>query len=69
MIVAIPTDSPFSCGDQLTLQYNGNSVSVSVVDNCAACQPHQVDCTKGVFQALGASLEQGELHNVQISAN
>lgn len=64
-IVAVATSSPATCGDWVHLHYNGNMVAAQVVDECAACAPHQVDATKGVFQAL-APLEQGQLEGVHL---
>lgn len=65
LVIAVPTDSPFSCWQSVHIHYNGNFVPVTVVDQCEACAPHQVDATKAVFSAL-APLEVGQLEGAHL---
>ena len=63
------TSSLGSCGDQIKLMYNGNSVTVTIRDWCASCSDTHVDVTKGVFKQL-ATLDVGVLRGVtMVQAN
>ncbi|EKM52556.1 uncharacterized protein PHACADRAFT_261057 [Phanerochaete carnosa HHB-10118-sp] len=60
-----PNDNPI-CGRQITANYNGQSVTVEVVDRCTGCSTFDLDFSPSAFEAL-APLSVGRLHNVEWS--
>ena len=55
LVCAVSTDlynSGAGCGDQYTLTYNGNSVTVRVVDLCPGCPSPGFDLSSGAFSQL-----------------
>ena len=45
-------DNGGGCGNQYTLSYNGNSVTVRVVDLCTSCPSPGFDLSSGAFSQL-----------------
>jgi len=63
---ANPNDNPI-CGRQITAQYGGNQVSVSIVDRCAGCAgAYDLDFSPSAFSQL-ADQSVGRLTGVQWS--
>lgn len=55
LVAAVRKDSPFKCGDQVTLSHKGNKVTVKVVDHCDTCTYGEwFDLSKSAFKKLGA---------------
>ncbi|KAH9930556.1 RlpA-like double-psi beta-barrel-protein domain-containing protein-containing protein [Amylocystis lapponica] len=62
-----PNDNPI-CQHSLTANYNGNSVTVAIVDQCEACAYYDIDLSPAAFQGL-ADLSVGRLDGVTWSVN
>jgi len=56
---ANPNDNSI-CGKQVEVTFNGNSVSVTVVDECPSCGPNDIDLSPSAFSVL-ASQDLGEI--------
>lgn len=64
LVAAVRADSPFKCGDKVTLMHNGNKVTVKVVDHCDSCTYGEwFDLSKSAFKKLGA-LELGIIDDI-----
>jgi hypothetical protein len=41
------------CGQKITISYNGNQVDATIMDKCPGCKGYDIDCSRGVWKALG----------------
>jgi expansin (peptidoglycan-binding protein) len=48
-----PNTNPV-CGQQITLTYNGKSITVTVTDRCTACATTDLDLSPSAFSDLAA---------------
>ncbi|WFD02674.1 hypothetical protein MOBT1_001356 [Malassezia obtusa] len=64
LVAAVRADSPFKCGDKVTLMHKGHKVTVKVVDHCDTCTFGEwFDLSKSAFAKLG-ELELGILDDI-----
>lgn len=60
-IIAVPSHFGSSlCGQEVTIQHNGQKVKATVADECPSCSGNSIDLSRGVFSQL-ADFEQGEI--------
>jgi len=61
MIVAMPVGQ-VSCGECITVNYNGKSISVNVQDTCESCASlGRIDLSQGAWQQLNSNIGLGLL--------
>ncbi|KAJ7926948.1 RlpA-like double-psi beta-barrel-protein domain-containing protein-containing protein, partial [Mycena leptocephala] len=62
-------DNGAHCGETVTVEFNGISISVIVADRCAGCNdlhgPNSIDLAEGAIAALDPNYENDGLINVQ----
>jgi hypothetical protein len=60
LVVAVGGNARPRCGQSVTIYAsNGRSVTATIIDQCASCSPTHLDGTRGVWAALGISLDVG----------
>ncbi|WFC98317.1 hypothetical protein MYAM1_001043 [Malassezia yamatoensis] len=64
LVAAVRSDSPFKCGDSVTLMRGGNKATVKIVDHCDSCTYGEwFDLSKSAFKKLG-ELELGVMNDI-----
>ncbi|KAF7346923.1 hypothetical protein MVEN_01444700 [Mycena venus] len=62
-------DNGAHCGETVTVEFNGITISVTVADRCAGCNdlhgPNSIDLAEGAIAALDPNYENDGLINVQ----
>ncbi|KAJ7101674.1 RlpA-like double-psi beta-barrel-protein domain-containing protein-containing protein, partial [Mycena epipterygia] len=62
-------DNGAHCGETVTVEYMGTTISVTVADRCAGCVdlhgPNSIDLTEGAIAALDSNFENDGLITVQ----
>jgi len=53
------------CGKSVTISYQGNTVTGTVVDKCMGCGKGDVDLSRCFFSALAGGLGAGRIHGVK----
>ncbi|BEJ18004.1 hypothetical protein CspHIS471_0702810 [Cutaneotrichosporon sp. HIS471] len=69
-LVALSTSGDFSqdkCGQWITVNYNGKSVSAQVQDACATCSNGQIDLSPGAMRQLDSNYESTGQFNAEWS--
>ncbi|KAJ5355464.1 Allergen Asp f 7 [Penicillium cataractarum] len=66
-VLALPhgimTDS--DCGKTVTVSYNGETVTGTVVDKCMGCDDTSIDLSRAFFEAVAGSLDAGRISGVE----
>lgn len=64
LVAAVRSDSPFQCGDSVTLSRHNQKVTVKIVDHCDSCTFGEwFDVSKSAFKKLG-ELELGVMDDI-----
>ena len=58
------SDGKSICGTVVTVSYNGKSIQVPILDECASCEGNHIDLSKGAFSALESNLEVGIIKGI-----
>eukprot|EP00835_Amoeboradix_gromovi_P002036 NODE_106_length_19857_cov_0.799980.p10 type:complete len:200 gc:universal NODE_106_length_19857_cov_0.799980:3104-3703(+) len=58
-----------ACGKMVTVNYNGKSIQVPILDECATCDDNHIDLSIGAFKALERNMDIGVLKGLSWSAS